>query len=385
MKMVDTMRWDDGGLYLLDQTLLPAETKFVRVDTYEEVCNAIKRLAVRGAPALGAAAAYAMVLGWRQLCASNKEQGTSLKDLLDAFAAVRDTIAAARPTAVNLSWGAGQLYAVAESEIKSICGSKENGVKFFNTAQAIEEKLLAAANDIYDNDICINKRIGEWGLTVLPGQAVVLTHCNAGALATCGYGTALGVIRAGHRYGKIKMVYCDETRPLLQGARLTTWELQQDYIPVTLITDGMAAWTMRQKGVNFVIVGADRIAANGDAANKIGTFGVALAARALGIPFYIAAPSMSFDFSLPCGEQIPIEEREPDEVRAYCGVRFAPARVNVFNPAFDVTPAELVTGFITEHGILRPPYTESIKKLQARAAACHGKAPVLKECGCRFN
>lgn len=211
----------------------------------------------------------------------------------------------------------------------------------------------------------MNKRMGEYGAAVLPDAAVVLTHCNAGALATCGWGTALGVIRSAYAQGKLKMVYADETRPLLQGARLTAFELFEDGIPVTLITDNMAAWTMRTKGVNAVVVGADRIAANGDTANKIGTYGVALAAKAHGIPFYIAAPTSTFDFTIATGAQIPIEERKADEVRHFRSEQTAPEGVAVFNPAFDVTPAELITGIITEHGVLKAPYTESIKKLQA--------------------
>ena len=208
--------------------------------------------------------------------------------------------------------------------------------------------------------------MGEYGAEVVPEEAVILTHCNAGALATCGWGTALGVIRSAHEQGKVKMVYSDETRPLLQGSRLTAWELLEDNIPVTTITDNMAAWSMKTKGINIVITGADRIAANGDTANKIGTYGVALAAKAHGIPFYIAAPASTFDFSLKNGTQIPIEERNANEVRSFQGKVSAPKNVNVFNPAFDVTPARLIAGIITEYGVLRPPFSKSIKELKTK-------------------
>ena len=379
--MFDTMRWDGAALVLLDQTKLPTEVQYGSYTDYRDVCVAIQRLVVRGAPALGAAAGFAMVLGWRQLMRQAGGDGESkgsgdaedestanaeivsasaakvpAAQLLPAFAAVRDEIIAARPTAVNLSWGARLLY-----ERAAVLA--QDGAD----AGSVNKALEKAAQDIFAQDIAVNKRIGQWGATLMPNQAVVLTHCNAGALATCGYGTALGVIRAGHEAGKIKMVYSDETRPLLQGARLTAWELMQDYIPVTTITDGMAAWTMKQKGVNFVVVGADRIAANGDTANKIGTYGVALAAKAMGISFYIAAPSSTFDFTLESGEGIPIEERDAEEVRSYRGAQLAPPQVQVFNPAFDVTPAALIKGIITECGVLKPPFTESIAWLRERA------------------
>ena len=236
-----------------------------------------------------------------------------------------------------------------------------------NAPYKIIKALEAAAVKIYDEDIARNKKMGEYGAAVLPAEAVVLTHCNAGALATCGWGTALGVIRSAHAQGKIKMVYADETRPLLQGARLTAYELFEDKIPVTLITDNMAAWTMKQKGINAVVVGADRIAANGDAANKIGTYGVALAAKAHGIPFYIAAPVSTFDFSIASGEEIPIEERAGSEVKSFRSEQTAPDGVATFNPAFDVTPAELTAGIITEYGVITAPYIENIQKLQERS------------------
>lgn len=348
--MVETMRWqqEEQVLELLDQTLLPQKCVFIACRDYLRVKLAIQRLEVRGAPAIGAAAGFAMVLG-AQACADKP-------DFLAALANVRDDLISARPTAVNLAWAANKQYnlAVALNEAD-------------NPPYKIIRALEQAAIKIYAEDIARNKRMGEYGAEELPENAVVLTHCNAGALATCGWGTALGVIRSAYAQGKLKMVYADETRPLLQGARLTAYELYEDGIPVTLITDNMAAWSMKQKGINAVVVGADRIAANGDAANKIGTYGVALAAKAHGIPFYIAAPVSTFDFSLSCGEQIPIEERAAEEVKSFRSEQTAPDGVAVFNPAFDVTPAELIAGIITEYGVIKAPYIENIKKLQEKS------------------
>jgi len=348
--MVKTLEWKDNTLWLLDQTQLPLKINFIACHSYLRICEAIKKLEVRGAPALGAAAAFAMVLAFR-------ETVTTPQDLTAGFLAAKETICAARPTAVNLSWGANLLYKAAQSYAVQ---TKE--------LNAIAKKLELLACRVYATDIAINKKIGAYGAAILPKQSIVLTHCNAGALATCGWGTALGVIRSGAAQGKIKMVYSDETRPLLQGARLTAWELLADKIPVTTITDNMAAWTMQKKAVNIVITGADRIAANGDAANKIGTLGVAVAAQYLNIPFYIAAPSSTFDFTLTTGEEIPIEERAASEVRSLQGILIAPPLVPVFNPSFDITPASLLAGIITEYGILRAPYRESIKQLQEQAA-----------------
>lgn len=348
--MVETMIWrqEQQLLEVLDQTKLPQECEFIACKDYQRVKLAIKRLEVRGAPAIGAAAAFAMVLGAHE-CADKP-------DFLAALAKVRDDLISARPTAVNLSWAANKQYALAVA-------LHEADTPPYKIIQALE----AAAEKIYNEDIARNQRMGEYGAAVLPQQAVVLTHCNAGALATCGWGTALGVIRSAHAQGKIKMVYADETRPLLQGARLTAYELLEDGIPVTLITDNMAAWTMRQKGINAVVVGADRIAANGDTANKIGTYGVALAAKAHGIPFYIAAPVSTFDFSIASGQQIPIEERAAEEVKSFRSEQTAPDGVATFNPAFDVTPSELIAGIITEYGVIRAPYIENIKRLQEQS------------------
>lgn len=345
--MVRTMEWQPACLVLLDQTKLPTEVTYIECKAYQRVCQAIQRLEVRGAPAIGAAAAYAMVLGFKEV--------TDLADLEQTYARIRDELIAARPTAVNLAWGAKLMYQAA-------LDMKKAGL----SRQECYHQLEALANKVYAADIAINKKLGAYGAEVMPENAVILTHCNAGALATCGWGTALGVIRSGAALGKVKRVYSDETRPLLQGSRLTAWELLEDKLPVTTITDNMAAWTMKTKGVNMVVVGADRIAGNGDTANKIGTFGVALAAKALGIPFYIAAPASTFDFELVSGAEIPIEERNPEEVKTFQGVVSAPPGVEVFNPAFDVTPNELISGIITEYGVLQAPYTEAITNLHKK-------------------
>lgn len=343
--MVETMRWEAGKLYLLDQTKLPQTQEFIECTNYIRVRAAIKKLEVRGAPAIGAAAAFGMVLAAKE--AANRP------DFLGTLAKMRDDLVSARPTAVNLAWAANKLYAVAAQR------NKEEVAPY-----KILGELEALACQIYEQDIAVNKRMGEYGAAVLPEHAVVLTHCNAGALATCGWGTALGVVRSAFAQGKVDMVYSDETRPLLQGARLTAYELCEDNIPVTVITDNMAAWTMKTKGVNCVVVGADRIAANGDTANKIGTYSVALAAKAHKIPFYIAAPSSTFDFTLADGSLIPIEERKGEEVKKFRSEVTAPVKALTFNPAFDVTPHELISGIITEYGVLRAPYSESVAKLK---------------------
>lgn len=346
--MMETMRWHGDALIFLDQTRLPQEEIYRECKDYRRAKLAIERLEVRGAPAIGAAAAFAMVLGAREACNN--------PDFLAALAAVRDDLSSARPTAVNLAWACRRQFELARALHE----------QDFSPSKIIAE-LEKEAEKIFREDIARNKEMGAYGAELLPKDAVVLTHCNAGALATCGWGTALGVIRSAHAQGKIKMVYADETRPLLQGARLTACELCEDGIPVTLITDNMAAWTLKTKKVDAVIVGADRIAANGDAANKIGTFGVALAAKALGIPFYIAAPVSTFDFSIASGAEIPIEERAAAEVKSFRSEVTAPAQAAAFNPAFDVTSAELITGIITEYGVLAAPYAEKIKMLAERS------------------
>ena len=379
--MVETMKWENGKLILLDQTKLPVSVEWISCDTYQRVGKAIQKLEVRGAPAIGAAAAFAMVLAWRKILekyetkrdaanTSNMQLQTYAamlygsydhaakklqQQLLKKFLQARNDLDASRPTAVNLSWATKLMYDAA-------CKMSEAGLDLSQTDAELEKLAVK----VYEQDIAKNRKMGEYGAEVVPEEAVILTHCNAGALATCGWGTALGVIRSAHEQGKVKMVYSDETRPLLQGSRLTAWELLEDNIPVTTITDNMAAWSMKTKGINIVITGADRIAANGDTANKIGTYGVALAAKAHGIPFYIAAPASTFDFSLKNGTQIPIEERNANEVRSFQGKVSAPKNVNVFNPAFDVTPAKLIAGIITEYGVLRPPFSKSIKELKTK-------------------
>ncbi len=343
--MIETMRWEKGKLLLLDQTKLPQSTEIIVCEDYKRVKTAIERLEVRGAPAIGAAAAYAMVLGAKE--AGNRP------DFIGTLSKIKDNLISARPTAVNLSWAAEEVFSAAKSLYESDYAPFQ-----------IYDELEMVADYIYQTDIMNNQRMGKFGAAVLPEKAVVLTHCNAGALATCGWGTALGVLREAYQQGKLEMVYADETRPLLQGARLTAYELCEDNIPVTLITDNMAAWTMKTKGINAVVVGADRIASNGDTANKIGTYGVALAAKAHGIPFYVAAPVSTFDFTIEDGSEIPIEERKGEEIKRFRSEVTAPEKALTFNPAFDVTPAKLITGIITEYGVITAPYIENIKKLQ---------------------
>ncbi|RKO66538.1 S-methyl-5-thioribose-1-phosphate isomerase [Desulfofundulus salinus] len=341
---MDTMRWENGMLVLLDQTKLPGMVEYIHCRDYETVAEAIRSLRVRGAPAIGAAAAYGLVLGVLTAEAKNREE------LLARAREVADVLASTRPTAVNLAWALNRLLARLEASMAT-------------EPEELTELLINEAHAIYREDLEGNKRIGQFGQELIPHGARILTHCNAGALATAGYGTALGVIRAAHEAGKQVSVYADETRPLLQGARLTTWELIQDNIPVTLITDNMAAYLMARGMVDLVVVGADRIAANGDVANKIGTYGLAVLAREHGLPFYVAAPLSTIDLSLASGEDIPIEERKPEEVTHLAGIPVAPPGVKVWNPAFDVTPARLVTAIITDQGVARPPYGESLAGL----------------------
>jgi len=354
--MVETMIWESDRLTLLDQTKLPTAIEWIPCTTYQRVISAIKKLEVRGAPAIGAAAGFAMVLAFDQ-CIAKATDSVWNPAFKQDYIRIKDELVSARPTAVNLAWAADLMLQFAEKTAQQTPKLSE-----------MRSKLENLARQIYLSDIEKNKRMGDYGAAIMPEEAVILTHCNAGALATCGWGTALGVIRTAWLQKKVKMVYSDETRPLLQGSRLTAWELLQDAIPVTTITDNMAAWTMKTRGVNIVITGADRIAANGDSANKIGTYGIAIAAQKHGIPFYIAAPASTFDFSLANGSQIPIEERSADEVRSFLGAVSAPPNVSVYNPAFDITPAELIAGIITEHGILRKPYTESIQQLKSKVS-----------------
>jgi methylthioribose-1-phosphate isomerase len=338
-----------GFVRLIDQTRLP--TEFVRIDCHDVPCvwEAIRSLRVRGAPAIGIAAAYGAVLGGRD-CA--RGDAASLRRALHE---ATNTLRTSRPTAVNLFWALDRIDRTIEAASTL-------------DAAALLDRVLAEAHAIAAEDRAMCRSIGRFGAELLkPGQGV-LTHCNAGGLATADYGTALAVIFSAHESGKPVHVFADETRPLLQGARLTAWELQRRGVPVTLICDNMAAQVMKEGKVQVVVVGADRIAANGDTANKIGTYGVALLARAHGIPFYVAAPSSTFDLTLADGSAIPIEQRDPREVTAGFGRPTAPDGVNVYNPAFDVTPAELITGIITERGVIRPVDEEAIRALLDPAA-----------------
>ena len=335
----ETISWQPEGVVMIDQTRLPLEESYVTCATAEEVARAIKTMVIRGAPAIGVAAAMGVALGMKKQWAAAGETG-----FLDRFEPVCQLLAATRPTAVNLFWALERMRKVWQRAVDhELAGGK------------IVDILIAEACRIHREDIETNRMLGALGAEiVVPENARVLTHCNAGALACAGYGTALGVIRAAHERGKILEVLADETRPLLQGARLTAWELQRDHIPVTLISDNMAAHFMGKGMVDLVVVGADRIAANGDTANKIGTYGVAIIAREHQVPFYVAAPCSTIDFSLDCGEKIPIEERDRQEVLAVGGQYIAPPEVAVHNPAFDVTPAKYITAIITEKGIYKP-------------------------------
>jgi len=333
-----TIEWSKEGIVILDQRKLPTRVNYLICKEPDCVISAIKTMVIRGAPAIGVAAAMGLALGAKQLDASTKE------GFLDEFGKLCERFAASRPTAVNLFWAIKRMRTLAETSPFS----------------QVKEILKNEAQKILAEDIQINRAMGKHGKDLIPQQANILTHCNAGSLATGGFGTALGVIYAASEEGKQIHVYADETRPVLQGARLTTWELHQHHIPVTLITDNMAGMLMKDKKIDLVIVGADRIAANGDTANKIGTYGVAVMAHYHNIPFYVAAPLSTFDPDLASGEAIPIEFRNEKEV-FYCGKkRIAPRGIRAFNPAFDVTPHSLISGIITEKGILRPPYEKAI-------------------------
>ncbi|MDX2251718.1 MAG: S-methyl-5-thioribose-1-phosphate isomerase [Nitrospira sp.] len=334
--MVPTVEWKDGAVCLLDQSRLPGAVEFLTCRTYQDVADAIRHLKVRGAPAIGVTAALGVALGASSIEA--KEYASFAKTVL----AICDQLAATRPTAVNLFWAIERMKRRLEA-------------LHDQPVSLIKPALLAEAQAILDEDVVLCKNMGRHGATLIHDGQTVLTHCNAGSLATAGYGTALGVIRAAWEQGKKIQVIADETRPVLQGARLTAWELMQDHIPVTLITDNMAGTLMRQGKIHLCIVGADRIAANGDVANKIGTYSVAVLAKAHNIPFYVAAPYSTIDLKTRSGEDIPIEQRNPAEVTTIHGSHpVAPDGVAVYNPAFDVTPAELITGIVTERGIFKP-------------------------------
>ena len=335
-----TVSWLPGKVRLIDQTALPERLSYVELSDWRDVVEAIRTMVVRGAPAIGCTAALGMALGARGIIADSRASFIKrLESMAEAFRA-------SRPTAVNLFWAVDRMLALAET----LEG---------NTVD-IKDAMLKEALLMLEEDIEINQRMGRFGAELIPDVANILTHCNAGALATVGYGTALGVVRSAVADGKKIHVYADETRPRLQGMKLTAWELSQDGIPVTIIADNMAASLMRQGKIDVVIVGADRIAANGDAANKIGTYGVAVLAKHHHIPFYVAAPFSTIDMKLLSGVQIPIEERDPIEMTHMDGVRIAPEGVEVLNPAFDVTPGDLITGIITEQGVILPPYEENL-------------------------
>ncbi|MEE8494817.1 MAG: S-methyl-5-thioribose-1-phosphate isomerase [Nitrospirales bacterium] len=334
--MIPTVEWKDGKVRLLDQSRLPEQVTFVDCSDHRTVASAIRELKVRGAPAIGVTAAMGVALG------AQHATETSYETFRKEVTAICDHLAATRPTAVNLFW------AIERMKARLADWSGQPIVE-------IKRLLIEESQRILDEDIAMNKAIGRHGAELIKDRQTVLTHCNAGALATAGYGTALGVVRAAWEQGKKIHVLADETRPVLQGARLTAWELMQDNIPVTLITDNMAGTMMRQGRVQLCVVGADRIAANGDVANKIGTYSVAVLAKAHGIPFYVAAPHSTIDLSTPSGDQIPIEQRASDEVTSVFGSPpIAPAGVEVLNPAFDITPADYITAIITDRGIFKP-------------------------------
>jgi methylthioribose-1-phosphate isomerase len=336
--MIETIQWTDAGVVMIDQTRLPREEQYVTCTDYQEVAEAIRSMVIRGAPAIGVAAAMGVALG--MLHAETSAE----------FAQICDTLARTRPTAVNLFWAIDRMRRLyAELQGRPIV--------------EIREKLVAEARQIRLEDIAINEQMGQHGAPLIPDGKTVLTHCNAGALATAGYGTALGVIRAAVASGKKIDVFADETRPFLQGARLTVWELQHDGIPTTLITDNMAGHFLHSGRIGCVIVGADRIAANGDVANKVGTYSVAVLAKENNIPFYVAAPISTLDLTLDSGDRIPIEQRAAAEVTHVYGVQMAPDGTQVENPAFDVTPHRYVTAIVTERGVARAPYEESLRKL----------------------
>jgi len=340
--MLPTITWKNGRVVMIDQRLLPEEEKYLECSDHEHVAEAIEKMAIRGAPAIGVAAAYGVALGVAKI----KEQD----ELDEKFQRILDRLRDTRPTARNLFWALERMERVYDTH---------KHLSLVDLAQ----KLIREAIGIDSEDVETNKKIGLWGRDLIRDGQTILTHCNAGALATAGYGTALGVIRAAFEQGKGICVFADETRPLLQGARLTCWELEREGIPVVLITDNMSGYLMKKGRISAVITGADRIARNGDSANKIGTYSVAVLAREHGLPFYVAAPMNTIDFGLENGDAIPIEERTPDEVRRMAGRYITLPHIQVENPAFDVTPARYITAIITEKGIAEPPFERSLADL----------------------
>jgi methylthioribose-1-phosphate isomerase len=349
--VLPTIEWKDDAVVMIDQRKLPSVEVYVSCRTANDVAKAIKTMVIRGAPAIGVAAAMGIALGMR------RSKATGTKQFTTEFQKLCDLMAATRPTAVNLFWAIERMkHTFAEAAQRG------------SSVEELKDRLEADARKIHDEDVQSCRDMGAYGAELVPDEARILTHCNAGALATAGYGTALGVIRAAAERGKRVAVLADETRPFLQGARLTAWELVKDGIDTTVITDNMTASMMRLGHVDLVVVGADRIAANGDVANKIGTYGVAVLAREHGIPFYVAAPLSTIDLDTPDGSLIPIEERNAREVTHVGSARMTPEGAKIRNPAFDVTPAKYVTAIITERGIARPPYEQSLMHLLASAS-----------------
>src|SRR5687767_295923 len=353
--MLPTIDWQDDAIVMVDQRKLPGQELYIRCRTAQEVARAIRTMVIRGAPAIGVAAAMGIALGMRNSSAKGTRQ------FAVDFQKICDMMASTRPTAVNLFWAIDRMKAVFGEAAQAGQSTEE-----------IADRLERESRAIHDEDVAACRAMGRFGAVVVPDGARVLTHCNAGALATAGYGTALGVIRGAVEAGKRVAVFADETRPFLQGARLTAWELVREGIETTVITDNMAGSLMRQGGVNFVVVGADRIAANGDTANKIGTYSVAVLAREHDIPFYVAAPLSTIDLNTPDGSRIPIEERNDREVTHVGSSRLTPEGALIRNPAFDVTPAKYVTAIVTERGIARAPYNDSLAQL------VHGEPAVIR-------
>jgi len=344
--MLPTIEWQPDAVVMIDQRKLPGQEIYVHCKTAVEVARAIKNMVIRGAPAIGVAAAMGIALGMNR----SKAQGT--KQFAVEFNKLCDLMAGTRPTAVNLFW--------AIHRMKETFGA---AVRAGQSVDEVKARLTKEAIAIHDEDVHSCRAMGRFGAELVPANARILTHCNAGALATAGYGTALGVIRAAHEAGKVTQVFADETRPFLQGARLTAWELVRDSIPTTVITESMAGPLMRQGDIDFVVVGADRIAANGDFANKIGTYTVATMAKRHNVPFYVAAPLSTIDLATPNGDAIPIEQRNAREITHVGPIRMTPEGASVWNPCFDVTPHDLVAGIITEKGVARAPFGESLKRL----------------------
>ncbi len=342
--MIHTLEWTDSGVRFIDQTKLPLEETYVTCKGYTQVADAIRNMVVRGAPAIGVAAAMGIALGVKNSKAEN------VGALKPEFEQICDVMGKTRPTAVNLFWAIRRMREKFE-------------MLRVRPLPQLKLGLIEEAQRMHAEDIAANQAMGKFGATLMPASGGVLTHCNAGALATCGYGTALGVIRSAVEQGKKIHVYADETRPFLQGSRLTAWELMKDGIPTTVISDNMAGAMMKQGKISAIVVGADRIAANGDVANKIGTYTIAVLAKEHGIPFYVAAPLSTVDLETADGTGIPIEQRDSKEVTHIAGRQMVPTGVDVENPAFDVTPSNLVTAIVTERGIARPPYAESLRKL----------------------